>query len=50
MTAMSESEYRRRCYLPGQIEAARRKLAMLEAEARRYGMTELVEQPKATRQ
>jgi hypothetical protein len=39
---MTEQEYRRRSYLPGQIEATRRKLAALENEARRYGMDELV--------
>lgn len=36
------SEYRRRRYLPEQIAATRRKLAMLENEARRYGMDELL--------
>lgn len=29
-------------YLPGQIERARRKLAALENEARRYGMHDLI--------
>jgi len=32
-------------YLPRQLEAARHKVAMLENEARRYGMTDLLEQP-----
>ncbi len=31
-------------YLPDQLVAARRKLAALENEARRYGMTHLLEQ------
>lgn len=35
-------EYRLR-YLPVQLEAARRKVALLENEARRYGMTDLLE-------
>lgn len=35
-------EYNRRRYLPGQIEATRKKLRMLLREAERYGMTELV--------
>lgn len=35
-------QYRMR-YLPRQIEGARAKLAALENEARRYGMTELLE-------
>lgn len=35
-------QYRMR-YLPSQIIALRRKLAMLENEARRYGFTELLE-------
>lgn len=39
---MSEGEYRRRRYLPKQIENTRRKLRMLEAEAARYGMFELL--------
>lgn len=30
-------------YLPGQLERARRKVTALENEARRYGMTELLE-------
>lgn len=30
-------------YLPKQLERARRKVAALETEALRYGMTELVE-------
>lgn len=30
-------------YLPMALEAARRKVAALENEARRYGMTDLVE-------
>lgn len=33
----------RREYLPRQLETARHKVAMLENEARRYGMTELLE-------
>lgn len=33
----------RKRYLPIQLEATRRKLRMLENEARRYGMTELLE-------
>ncbi|GFM29249.1 hypothetical protein [Novosphingobium sp. PY1] len=36
-------EDRRRRYLPRQIEATRRKLALLEREAERYGMHELIE-------
>lgn len=32
----------RRRYLPGQLEAARRKVVMLEREAARYGMVELL--------
>lgn len=32
----------RQRYLPRQIEAARHKVVMLENEARRYGMTELL--------
>jgi hypothetical protein len=35
-------EYRLR-YLPAQLDAARAKVAALEVEARRYGMTELLE-------
>lgn len=31
-------------YLPVALEAARRKVAALENEARRYGMVDLVEQ------
>lgn len=31
-------------YLPAQLEAARRKVAALETEARRYGMHDLLEQ------
>jgi hypothetical protein len=30
-------------YLPNQLELARRKVAALENEARRYGMNELLE-------
>lgn len=37
-----KQEYERRKYLPGQIEATRRKLAMLEREAARYGMRDLL--------
>ena len=35
--------YHRLSYLPRQLEAARRKVAMLENEARRYGMTNLLQ-------
>lgn len=38
-------EYFRRRRLPGQIDAARRKLLSLENEARRYGMNELLTNP-----
>ena len=31
-------------YLPQQLEAARRKVVMLENEARRLGMTDLLEE------
>lgn len=34
-------EYRVR-YLPKQLDAARKKVEMLENEARRYGLTELL--------
>lgn len=33
---------RRQRYLPEQLEAARKKVVMLENEARRYGMEELL--------
>lgn len=33
----------RMSYLPTALDSARRKLAALENEARRYGMTELLE-------
>lgn len=36
-------EYERRRYLPTQLDAVRLKLVHLEAEARRYGLHELVE-------
>lgn len=43
---MTEREYRalinRQRRLPEQLEAARRRVAMLEAEARRLGLKELV--------
>ena len=43
--------YHRLRYLPGQIIATRRKLAALEVEARRLGMTDLLDEapddPKA---
>jgi len=35
--------YDRARYLPGQLAAARKKVKMLENEARRYGMLELIE-------
>jgi hypothetical protein len=37
-----EHECHRRRYLPGQLRAARHKVKALEAEARRYGMKELL--------
>lgn len=40
---LTEFKYYRQRYLPGQIKAAREKLKALENEARRYGMTELLE-------
>ncbi len=36
-------EYNMRYNLPGQIERARAKVAYLEAKARRFGMTDLIE-------
>lgn len=39
-------EYNRRRYLPDQLDAARRKVAALEVEAARYGMTELLTDPR----
>lgn len=46
---MGEQEYRaiinRQRRLPEQLEAARRKVAALECEARRYGMGELLRNP-----
>jgi hypothetical protein len=36
-------EYQRRRYLPEAMDNARRKVAALENEARRYGMHELLE-------
>lgn len=43
---MTEAEYRRRLYLPRQLDAARRKVVALEREAKRYGMIELLSDPK----
>lgn len=40
----ADPRYDRARYLPGQLEAARRKVVALENEARRYGMVELLEQ------
>lgn len=40
---MSEAEYRRRLYIPGQVDSTARKLKALIAEAERYGMTDLVD-------
>ena len=37
--------YGRTRYLPSQLDAARRKVAALENEARRYGMLHLLDQP-----
>lgn len=42
MLRLAQMERRMR-YLPGQIEAARAKVEALKSEARRYGMTELIE-------
>lgn len=39
--------YDRIKYLPRQIDATRRKLAALEAEARRYGLTDLLGERRA---
>lgn len=41
-TRYDAAAYRVR-YLPRQLEAARRKVAMLENEARRYGFHDLLE-------
>lgn len=41
------SLYMRVRYLPDQLEAARRKVAMLENEARRYGLNDLLQHERA---
>jgi len=40
---LHDYEQHRRRYLPGQLADTRRKLAALETEARRLGMTHLLE-------
>ena len=42
-TANDRYTYHRLAYLPRQLEATRRKLVMLENEARRYGMLDLLQ-------
>jgi hypothetical protein len=41
--ARRNAEKARRRYLPSQIDAARAKVRALENEARRYGMTDLLD-------
>lgn len=42
-TETRRNEAYRKRYLPAQLSAARHKVEMLEAEARRYGLTEMAE-------